>query len=190
MHDPRTEPSERPGREPVFTAPAAALWLAGLMILAFGLQLLAPAGLLEALAYAPSPGLLSRPLTLFSAIWLHGGWGHLALNAAFALAFATPVARLFGAGLRGGVCLFAYFLACGALGNVGFGLIHTGQSLGLIGASGGVSGLAAGAARIVGGEGRIGGFRSPFVVSMGGAWILSNLVVALAGGALARISLP
>lgn len=186
MHDPRTEdPPASPGREPVFTAPAAALWLAGLMILAFGLQALAPAGLVEALAYAPSPGVLSRPLTLFTAIGLHGGWGHLALNAAFALAFATPVARLFGPGLRGGLSLFAYFLACGVVGNLGFGLIHSGQSLGLIGASGGVSGLAAGAARIVGGDGRIGGFRSPFVVSMGAAWILSNLVVALAGGALA-----
>ena len=80
--------------------------------------------------------------------------------------------------------LFLFFLACGALGNLGFGLIHSGQSFGLIGASGGVSGLAAGAARIVGGEGGIGGLRSPFVISMGGAWILSNLIVAVTGGAL------
>jgi membrane associated rhomboid family serine protease len=81
--------------------------------------------------------------------------------------------------------LFLFFLACGVLGNLGFGLLHAGQPLGLIGASGAVSGLAAGAARIVGGGGRIGGFRSPFVLSMGGAWIVSNLVVALTGGALA-----
>jgi membrane associated rhomboid family serine protease len=54
----------------------------------------------------------------------------------------------------------------------------------VIGASGGVSGLAAGAARIVGGEGGIGGLRSPFVLSMGAAWVLTNLVVALVGGAL------
>jgi membrane associated rhomboid family serine protease len=75
-------------------------------------------------------------------------------------------------------------MACGALGNLGFGLLHAGEPYALVGASGGVSGLAAGAARIVGGRGGIGGFRSPFVVSMGAAWVLTNLVVAVAGSAL------
>ena len=103
---------------------------------------------------------------------------------AFALAFATPLARFFGTGPRGVASLFLFFLACGAIGNLGFGILHAGQSYGLLGASGGVSGLAAGAARIVGGEGGIGRLRSPFVLSMGGAWIVSNLLVALTGGAL------
>ena len=107
-----------------------------------------------------------------------------AMPVAFALAFATPLARFFGPRPRGVTALFLFFLACGILGNLGYGLLHAGQPLALIGASGGVSGLAAGAARIVGGGGRIGGFRSPFVLSMGGAWIVSNLVVALTGSAL------
>ena len=178
-------PHPGPAREPAVTAPPAALWLAGVLVAAFLAQSLAPPELVESLAYAPAPGVFSRPLTLFTAIWLHGGWAHLAMNTAFALAFSTPLARFFGAGPRGVTALFLYFLACGVLGNLGFGLLHAGQPMGLIGASGGVSGLAAGAARIVGGEGRIGGFRSPFVLSMGGAWIVSNLVVALTGGALA-----
>jgi membrane associated rhomboid family serine protease len=186
MSDPMSFPPESaPVREPAVTAPPAALWLAGLLIAAFLAQSVAPSGLVESLAYAPSPGVLSHPVTLVTAIWLHGGWAHLAMNTAFALAFATPLARFFGARPRGVSVLFLFFLACGVLGNLGFGLLHAGQPLGLIGASGAVSGLAAGAARIVGGGGRIGGFRSPFVLSMGGAWIVSNLVVALTGGALA-----
>jgi membrane associated rhomboid family serine protease len=185
MSDPVSFPPEpAPIREPAVTAPPAALWLAGLLIAAFLAQSAAPSGLVGSLAYSSAPGVLSRPMTLFTAIWLHGGWGHLAMNTAFALAFATPLARFFGPRPRGVTVLFLFFLACGVLGNLGFGLLHAGQSLGLIGASGGVSGLAAGAARIVGGGGRIGGFRSPFVLSMGGAWIVSNLVVALTGGAL------
>jgi membrane associated rhomboid family serine protease len=185
MSDPMSFPPESgPVREPAVTAPPAALWLAGLLVAAFLAQSAAPSRLVESLAYAPAPGVFSRPLTLFTAIWLHGGWGHLAMNTAFALAFATPLARFFGPRPRGAAALFLYFVTCGVLGNLGFGLLHAGQPLGLIGASGGVSGLAAGAARIVGGEGRIGGFRSPFVLSMGGAWIVSNLVVALTGSAL------
>lgn len=185
MSDPQDfSPEPASAREPAVTAPPAALWLAGLLVAAFLAQGVAPRDLVEALAYAPAPGVLSRPLTLLTAIWLHGGWGHLAMNTAFALAFATPLARFFGPRPRGVAALFLYFLACGVLGNLGFGLLHAGQPLGLIGASGGVSGLAAGAARIVGGAGRIGGFRTPFVLSMGAAWILSNLAVALTGGAL------
>jgi len=185
MSDPlNVPPDPGPVREPAVTAPPAALWLAGLLVAAFLAQTAAPPGLAESLAYAPAPGVLSRPLTLFTAIWLHGGWGHLGMNTAFALAFATPLARFLGSTPRGAAALFLYFLACGVLGNLGFGLLHAGQPIGLVGASGGVSGLAAGAARIVGGEGRIGGFRSPFVLSMGLAWIVSNLIIALGGGAL------
>ena len=186
MVEPGFEGSSDPdGREPAITAPPAALWLSGLLVAAYLLQILvAPPRTLEALVYVPDPGPLSRPLSLITAIWLHGGWGHLGMNAAFALAFASPLARFFGAGARGAGVLFLFFLACGALGNLGFGLLHAGQPYGLIGASGGVSGLAAGAARIVGGAGGIGGLRSPFVISMGGAWVVSNLIVALSGGAL------
>jgi membrane associated rhomboid family serine protease len=186
MSDPWTEaPGDPDRREPAITAPAGALWLAGLLVVAFLLQtLVATPALLDSLVYAPDPTPLARPLSLLTAIWLHGGWGHLGMNAAFALAFATPLARFLGGGARGTAVLFLYFLACGAIGNLGFGLLHAGQPYGVIGASGGVSGLAAGAARIVGGEGGIGGFRSPFVLSMGAAWVLTNLVVAVAGGAL------
>ena len=186
MNAPWTEEPARPeGREPAITAPPSALWLAGSLVAAYLFQTtLASPGFIDALVYAPDPGPLSRPLTLFTAIWLHGGWGHLWMNAAFALAFATPIARFLGARARATAALFLFFLACGAVGNLGFGLIHAGESFALVGASGGVSGLAAGAARIVGGQGGIGGLRSPFVLSMGGAWVVSNLVVALTGGAL------
>lgn len=173
------------GGEPAITAPPAALWLTGLLVAAYLFQtLVASPALINALVYMPAPGPLSHPLTLATAVWLHGGWGHLGMNTAFALAFATPLARFFGPGARGGVSLFLFFMACGVLGNLGFGILHSGQAYGLIGASGAVSGLAAGTARIAGGEGGIEGLRSPFVMSMGGAWILSNLAVAVFGGAL------
>lgn len=189
MRDPWADGPEplagRNGREPAITAPAGALWLTGLLVVAFLLQgLVASPALIDALVYSPAPTPLTLPYTLVTAVWLHGGWGHLAMNAAFALAFATPLSRFLGEGVRGTSLLLFYFMACGALGNLGFGLLHSGEPYALVGASGGVSGLAAGAARIVGGRGGIGGFRSPFVVSMGAAWVLTNLVVAVAGSAL------
>ena len=128
MNDPWTEEPARPeGREPAITAPPSALWLAGSLVAAYLFQTtLASPGLIDALVYAPDPGPVSRPLTLFTAIWLHGGWGHLWMNAAFALAFATPIARVLGARARATAALFLFFLACGAVGNRGVGLIHAG----------------------------------------------------------------
>ena len=100
----------------------------GLLVAAYLFQTLAaPPALVDALVYSPEPGPLSRPVSLFTAIWLHGGWGHLGMNAAFALAFATPLARFLGAGGRGTAALFLYFPPCAPLVHLGCALLPPGH---------------------------------------------------------------
>jgi membrane associated rhomboid family serine protease len=48
----------------------------------------------------------------------------------------------------------------------------------MVGASGAASGLVAGASRLVAGRGRLGPIWAPFVITMGLAWLLVNLLVA------------
>ena len=169
-------------REPLFHAPPAALAVASVILGGYFLQ---SQGLLaqDLPRWGYSAGNLAsgRPETLVTALFLHGGWPHALMNAGMGLAFATPVARYLGSGLRG-LCVFAlYYAVCGALANYGFGLLHPSSPGVLIGASGAVSALAAGAARIVGGRGEVGPLWSPFVLGMGGAWLIINLLTAILG---------
>jgi membrane associated rhomboid family serine protease len=104
------------------------------------------------------------------------------MNAAFALAFSTPLARFFGPKLEGGLAFFAFYLICGVLSNLGYAAVHPqGQAL-IVGASGAVSGLMGASARLIGGHGRVGPMFSSAVLSMGGAWIAINVLIALVGG--------
>jgi len=169
-------------REPLFHAPPAALVITTVILGGYFLQsqgLLAQD--LPRWGYSAANLARGRPETLITALFLHGGWPHALMNAGMGLAFATPVARYLGSDIRG-LCVFAlYYTVCGALANYGFGLLHPGSPGVLIGASGAVSALAAGAARIVGGRGEVGPILSPFVIGMGGAWLIINLLTAVLG---------
>ena len=91
-----------------------------------------------------------RYLPLVTSMFLHGGWTHAGMNALGAMAFGAPTARLLGLGYQsaqgrapavGGLAFLLFFLLCGVLGSLGYGLLHSdGQAI-LIGASGGVAGL-------------------------------------------------
>ncbi len=89
-------------------------------------------------------------------MFVHGGWGHLAVNSLWLAAFGSPVARRLGP-LR----FLALMAACGAGGALLYLLLHWGAPALLIGASGGISGLMGAAVRLVfaGGAGLAQGMR-------------------------------
>src|SRR3569623_588135 len=106
------------------------------------------------------------------------------MNGAFALAFAAPLARLFGPKMEGGLLFFAFYILCGVLANLGYAAVHPGGHGLVVGASGAVSGLMGGASRRMSGEGRPGPRYSRTVLGMGGGWIAINVLIALFGGAI------
>lgn len=169
-------------REPVFNAPWPAVVVTAVIVAGYFLQSLLPHEDAFVMRWGYSP-ILSRghPETLLSAIFLHGGWAHALMNGAFALAFGTPVARYFGTTFRGFVAFMLFYLACGGLGNLAFGLLHPKEIGPLIGASGAVSGLAAAASRLVAGRGEVGPLLSASVLGMAGGWIIANLLIAVLG---------
>lgn len=173
----------RPDREPIFNAPWQPVALVVAIVGGYALQSLGPWEE-AAWAYALSPRDLTtgRWHTVVTSLFLHGGWPHALMNAAFALAFGTPVARFLGTRLVGSVAFFAFYLACGALASLGYAALHLGQQTELVGASGAVSGLAAAAARLIAGRGvRLGPFRSSPVIGMTAAWLAVNALVAVLG---------
>jgi len=175
-------PERRPAREPVFNAPAAALALVALIVGGYALQTRFPLeDVVEACAVSSATLAQGRWLTLISSLFVHGGWGHALMNAAFALAFATPVARFFGERLRGVAVFFVFYLLCGALSSLGYAALHPGDANPLVGASGAVSGLMGAAARLIDGRGRVGRILSSAVLGMGGAWLVVNLLVGALG---------
>lgn len=86
---------------------------------------------------------------VFTSMFVHAGWGHVAMNAIAALAFGPPIARLMP-GPRGVFGFLAFYIVCGLVGTVGYGLIHPHSYDPLVGASGAVFGLMGGALRLLG----------------------------------------
>ncbi len=148
---PPPAPPPPPAREPLFNAPLAPLALAVSMPLLFLAQLQAPDGGFG-WAFRPSDLIDGRWETLLTAMFLHGGWAHVAMNAVFALAFGAPLARM----MRGarGVAVFAlFYIGAGVVASLGYGLIHWGATTPMVGASGAVFGLLGGAIRLMFGRG-------------------------------------
>lgn len=177
--------ARRPEREPVFNAPWPALALALTIVAGYALQSrLAGDQLVEAYAFSPAALAEHRWVTLLTALFLHGNWPHALMNAAFALAFATPVARFFGTHARGALTFFGFYLLCGVLSNLGYAALHWGGATALVGASGALSGLMGAAARLIAGGGRVGRILSSPVIGMGAAWLVVNLLIGGVGSAL------
>ena len=104
--------------------------------------------------------------TLVLSIFLHGGWAHVLMNSAFALAFATPVSWRMGEDAKGAIAFFVFFLACGILGNLGYALCSFGRDNPAVGASGAVAGMMGAASRLMGRPGDLG----PFAAASSSAW--------------------
>ncbi len=183
-------PLDQP-REPAFNAPWPALAMAAVIIVGFGLQtFLPPEQILPTYGFSPQAMAQGRWITLFSALFLHGSWAHALLNGVAALAFGAPVARYYGVRPAGALAFLLFYLACGALANLGYGWVHAGDPHLLVGASGAVAGLMAAAARMLAGKGVPGPFLSPQVVGMTAAWVVVNLLIAVVGFAPGAGDMP
>lgn len=145
-------------REPVFLLPGSITGLIGILVAVHlaSTLVLNPNGQLELLvwfAFQPyrivaasaDPG-LAVPLvwTLFSHAFLHAGWDHLLINAAWLAIFGTPVARRYGA-----APMLVLFLISAAGGAALFAATTLHSQVYLIGASGGVAGLTGAAIRFI-----------------------------------------
>ncbi len=183
---PEPQPDDaRPAHEPAFNAPWQAVAVVVLIVGGYALQTRFPVDAIEnAYAFAPANlTIAGRWPTVITSIFLHGGWAHAMMNGAFALAFAAPIARLFGPKLEGALLFFGFYLLTGVLANLGYAALHPGGLVPVVGASGAVSGLMGGAARIIGGEGgRPGPMFSRPVLALGAGWIAINVILAVVGG--------
>lgn len=168
-----------PGRERIFNAPLTVVLIAVSMpVLFFFQQRLPDEGV--SMAFAPADLADGRWGTLFTSMLLHVGWAHAIMNAIAALAFGAPVARLFGDRI-GPTVFLLFYVACGALAALGYGLIHWGSTQAMVGASGAVFGLIGAATRLMGGRGRVLPLTDRRVLSASLAWMAVNVVVGLIG---------
>ena len=72
---------------------------------------------------------------LLTSMFLHANWPHVLMNATGALAFGAPVARLLP-GARGAATYLAFYIACGLVAALGYGLVHPTSPGLVVGASG------------------------------------------------------
>lgn len=177
------EPGYRQTPEPIVNAPWPVVALTVSIIVLYLVQRGLPF-LVEAFAFSPLRLAEGSLIGLVSSQFLHGSWAHALMNAAFVLAFGAPVGRYLGPNASGVVGFFLFYLTCGVLAALGFAALNWGQDALMVGASGAASGLMGAAARLIGGRGRPGPLFSQAVTSMGGAWIVINIIMAFAGGAL------
>jgi membrane associated rhomboid family serine protease len=172
-----------PAAEPILRAPWPPLLLAGAIALFYLLQTLSgdPEGVAQRFGFSPADLERGRWGGLITALFVHGNWPHALLNGVMALATGTPIARLLGRGPVAAAAFFAFYLLCGALASLGFGALHLGGAVVLVGASGGVAGLMGASSRLIERRGALAPFTSRTVMGMAAAWVVVNLAVALVG---------
>ena len=164
-------------REPVFNVPWPVMTLLGALLAAFAVQMLFGVDpMADRFGFRPSDLADRRSEPLATALFLHGGWAHVLMNAAFLLAFGAAVSRRFGADLKGAAAFFGFYLVCGVLANLGYAALNPGSPLPVIGASGAVAGLMGAGSRLLGGQGELAPFRSQPVIGLAGSWLLINLL--------------
>jgi membrane associated rhomboid family serine protease len=186
LHFGSMDPSELapPRREPVFQAPWPAVAIVAFILVCFLAQSWRGTNAV-ANAWGFSPAALDqgRWPTLVTAIFLHGGWPRVLINAAFILAFGSPVARRMGTDAAGAAGFFGFFVVCGVLGNLAFAAFHLHEVELLVGASGAGSGLMAAASRLLTPHRRLAPYFSRPVIAMGLVFLAANLIIAFVGWA-------
>lgn len=176
-------PEQAEPREPAVRAPLPAL---GLTLVLIGLYLLQsmegdPDAAAGRFGFSPASFAQGDWAGLVTALFVHGGWTHVLLNALGALAFGAPVAKLFGRGAAAAAAFLVFFLLCGAGASLGFAALHPGEHVVLIGASGAVAGLMGAASRLLDSRDGLAPFTSRTVVGMAVSWIVVNLLIAVVG---------
>lgn len=118
---------------------------------------------------------------LLTAMFLHAGWAHVGMNAAGAIAFGPPVARLMP-GARGAAGFILFYMACGLAAALGYGLVHLGSEVPMVGASGAVFGLMGAAIRLLGRRGgRLRSLTDRRVLTTSAALMLVNAGAGMIG---------
>lgn len=107
--------------------------------------------------------------------FLHGGWGHLAINGVALAAFGSGVERLAGARR-----MVPFFLASGLAGALAQWAADPAALVPMVGASGGISGLFAAALRLLSAAGPAGG--RVRLLPVAAIWIVMNAVFGMMGG--------
>lgn len=183
MDESPTESRTPEGREPIFNAPWPAFAVVLLIMGSYVVEL--RMGGVEATAgawgFSPKDLAQGRWWTALTVMFVHGGWLHAIMNAVGALAFAPPVARLFGPRPGGVVGFFLFYMACGVFSTLGYAAVHLGDPAVIVGASGAVSGLMGAASRLLGGASRPAPLFDRQVIGMGMGWIVANLLLGLTG---------
>lgn len=169
----------------MFNAPAVALAVAASIPALNWLQETvgrADPHLIAALAFQPSDLWRDGGLPgLVTAMFLHDGWAHALMNALAALAFGPPVARLMR-GASGAIGFLLFYIACGIVAALGYGLLHPASDDLLVGASGAVFGLVGAALRLVGRrKGGIRGLTDPAFLRPAAVLMLVNVATGLIG---------
>ncbi len=179
--DPDTE-----RREPLFNAPWPSLVVIASILGAYAWQATLGGGeaVVPVLGFAPADLDRGRWLGVVTVMFVHGGWPHALMNALGALAFGPPVARAAGPGLKGAVLFFGFYLLCGVLSTLGYTALHLHDPTPVVGASGAISGLMGAAARLMAPPDRHPlPILSRPVISLGGSWVLVNVLMAVFGAA-------
>jgi membrane associated rhomboid family serine protease len=174
-------------REPLISAPWPAVVLPVIFLAIYALQAFSGESdrIVETFAFQPAALLQGAYAELATSLFIHGNWPHVLFNSAFALAFGAPVARLFGTTPLRGLVYLIFFLVCGVLANLGYALVHMGDTerVAVVGASGGIAGFMGAASRLIRRrpDGGLAPFTSPTVVGMAAAWISGNVLIGLTG---------
>jgi membrane associated rhomboid family serine protease len=171
--------NSKPVREPAFNVPLVVLLIAASMPVLFYFQRQLP-DMGMSMAFAPADLAQGRWGGLLTAMLLHGGWTHAIMNAVAAVAFGTPVARLFS-GRMGPTVFLLFYVSCGVMAALGYGLIHWGSTEPMVGASGAVFGLIGAATRLLGRQGRVLALTDRHVIGAAIAWMAVNAVTGLIG---------
>ena len=179
MPDKDARPDAALPREKMFNVPAPVLLIAVSMPVLFFLQLRLPDGG-AAMAFSPADLQQGRWGGLFTAMLIHLSWAHALMNAVAAVTFGAPVARLFGE-RYGSTVFLLFYVACGVLASLGYGLIHWGSTETMAGASGAVFGLIGAATRLLGGNGRVRPLMDRQVIAASVGWMAANAVTGLIG---------
>lgn len=172
-------PVGQAGRQPILNAPPLAVALALSMPALYLLQERMPELARQGAFYTRDLD-DGRWTGLFTAMLLHQGWAHVAMNALGALTFAAPVARLMRGG-RGVAAFFFLYVLCGVMAALGFGLVHRGEDIGMVGASGAVFGLIGASTRLIGTRGWVRPLFDRQVLTMAAAWMMVNAAFGLIG---------
>lgn len=174
-----------PRSEPIFNAPWPALLVAAAVIVPHLLLQGASQEVIYSLALVPREFWEGRWTGAVTMLFVHGGWIHAVMNAAFGLAFGAPVSRVLGLNGRGGGIFCLFYLACGVVSGVGYAAIHPEGLSPVVGASGAIAGLMGAAARTMdSAPGQLGPMFGPRVISLGVGWLVVNLVLAVTGSLL------